>query len=55
MDYMDVEEGRAMQKQLKKPNAVTLRAIQQLEAGKGKKLKSVAALLRDLNSKFNRA
>ena len=37
-------------KQPLEPNAVSRRAIQELEAGKGKKLKSVAALMRDLNN-----
>jgi hypothetical protein len=38
-------------KQPLEPNAVSRRAIQDLEAGKGKKLKSVAALMQDLNRK----
>lgn len=42
-------------KQPLEPNAVSRRAIQELEAGKGKNLKGVAALMRELNTKINRA
>ena len=36
--------------EVKVPNAATQKAIAELEAGKGKKLKSVKALMADLNA-----
>ena len=45
-----VVEERRLPFEIKAPNAATRRAIAELEAGKGKKFASVAALMADLNS-----
>jgi DNA-damage-inducible protein J len=45
-----VAEERRLPFQVKVPNATTRKAIAELEAGRGKRFKSVAALMADLNA-----
>ena len=44
-----VADERRLPFEVKTPNAATRRAIAQLEAGKGKKFKSVSSLMADLD------
>lgn len=44
-----VVDERRLPFEIKAPNATTRKAIAQLEAGKGKRFRSTAALLADLN------
>jgi DNA-damage-inducible protein J len=50
MMLMRVVEERRLPFEVKAPNAVTRRAIAELEAGKGKKFASLEALMADLNA-----
>jgi len=45
-----VADERRLPFEVKAPNATTRKAISELEAGKGKKFKSVKALMKDLNA-----
>jgi DNA-damage-inducible protein J len=45
-----VADERRLPFEVKAPNAVTRKAIAELEAGKGRRVKSVKALLADLNA-----
>ena len=45
-----VADERRLPFEVKAPNAVTRKAIAELEAGKGRRVKSVAALMADLNA-----
>jgi DNA-damage-inducible protein J len=45
-----VADERRLPFDVKAPNAVTRRAMAELEAGKGKKFKSVSALMADLDA-----
>ena len=47
---MRVADERRLPFEVKAPNAITRKAIAELEAGKGKKFKSVKALMKDLNA-----
>lgn len=47
---MRVADERRLPFEVKAPNAVTRKAISELETGKGKKFKSVKALMKDLNA-----
>ena len=47
---MRVADERRLPFEIKVPNAATRKAIVELEAGKGKRVKSVAALMADLNA-----
>ena len=50
MMLMRVVEERRLPFEVKAPNAVTRRAIAELEAGKGKKFASLEALMADLSA-----
>lgn len=45
-----VADERRLPFEVKAPNAATRKAITELESGKGKKFKSVKALMKDLNA-----
>ena len=45
-----VADERRLPFEVKAPNAVTRKAIAELEAGKGRRVKSVTALMADLNA-----
>jgi DNA-damage-inducible protein J len=45
-----IAEEKHLPFEIKVPNAVSRKAIAELEAGKGKKVKSVKALMADLNA-----
>lgn len=45
-----VADDRRLPFEVKAPNATTRKAIKELEAGKGKKFKSLDALMADLNA-----
>ncbi|MFZ5833925.1 MAG: type II toxin-antitoxin system RelB/DinJ family antitoxin [Pseudomonadota bacterium] len=45
-----VADERRLPFEVKAPNAATRKAIAELESGKGKKFKSVRALMKDLNA-----
>jgi DNA-damage-inducible protein J len=45
-----VADERRLPFEVKAPNAATRKAISELETGKGKKFKSVKALMKDLNA-----
>ena len=45
-----IAEEKQLPFEVKVPNAATQKAITELEAGKGKKLKSLKALMADLNA-----
>ena len=45
-----VADERRLPFEVKAPNAVTRKAIAELEAGRGRRAKSVAALMADLNA-----
>lgn len=45
-----IADERRLPFEVKAPNATTRKAIAELESGKGKKLKSVDALMADLNA-----
>ncbi len=45
-----VADERRLPFEVKAPNAATRKAIAELESGKGKKFKSVKALMKDLNA-----
>lgn len=47
---MRVADERRLPFEVKAPNAATRKAIAELETGKGKKFKSVKALMKDLNA-----
>ncbi|MSP43759.1 MAG: type II toxin-antitoxin system RelB/DinJ family antitoxin [Alphaproteobacteria bacterium] len=47
---MRVADERRLPFEVKAPNAATRKAISELETGKGKKFKSVKALMKDLNA-----
>ena len=53
LHYIVVKYNKDLQRRLpfevKAPNAATRKAIAELETGKGKKFKSVKALMKDLN------
>ena len=47
---MRVADERRLPFEVKAPNATTRKAIKELEAGKGKKIKTLDALMADLNA-----
>lgn len=47
---MRVADDRRLPFEVRAPNATTRKAIKELEAGKGKKFKSLDALMADLNA-----
>ncbi|MFZ5931078.1 MAG: type II toxin-antitoxin system RelB/DinJ family antitoxin [Pseudomonadota bacterium] len=47
---MRVADERRLPFEVKAPNAATRKAIAELETGKGKKFKSLKALMKDLNA-----
>jgi DNA-damage-inducible protein J len=48
--FLRIAEERRLPFEVRVPNAKTREAIAELEAGKGKRVRSVEELLRDLNS-----